>query len=102
MHKDLESWQKKSLAQQMADIGSEVHRAINWKEKQNKEYSKLAFVRSLELIDASLLNKSASELKEILRVREVFADYFIGENIFKSTKENWEKYFMEFSVLVRR
>ena len=102
MHKDLKEWQKASLAQQMADIGSEVGRAINWRNKNNKNYSGLAFKRALELIDASLIGKSASQLKEILRAREVFTDFFVGENSFNSTEESWNKYFLQFNLLARR
>jgi len=35
-----ERWFKLSLAEQLANIGSEVIRAINWKEKGREDYSK--------------------------------------------------------------
>ena len=35
----------------MANVGSEVERALNWQAKGNKEYSRLAFERALELLD---------------------------------------------------
>lgn len=43
-------WHRKSFLEQMAHIGSEVYRAISWREK-NPEYSDSAFLRSLELFD---------------------------------------------------
>ena len=45
-HKDLAlgRWQKFSLLEQMANIGAEVGRAINWKNR-NEENSKMAFER---------------------------------------------------------
>jgi hypothetical protein len=39
-------WQKLNFFEQMANIGSEVERAILWREK-DKEYSKLAIYRAL-------------------------------------------------------
>ena len=55
-HKELSQgkWQKMSLIEQMANIGSEVERAINWKNKNDKEYSRMAFERALELIDLTI------------------------------------------------
>ena len=50
-------WQKKSFLEQMANIGSEVYRAINWKNKGNGEYAQLAFERSLELFDLSKIEE---------------------------------------------
>lgn len=55
-HKELSrgKWKKLSLIEQMANIGSEVERAISWKNKNSKEYSAMAFERALELIDLTL------------------------------------------------
>lgn len=51
-HKDLTSsrWNKFSLMEQMANIGSEVFRAISWRTKDHK-LSQLSFERALELFD---------------------------------------------------
>ena len=40
-------WFDLSLMEQMANIGAEVGRAINWKNKANLEYSRFAFERAL-------------------------------------------------------
>jgi len=75
-------WKKLTFPEQMANIGSEVIRAISWQQKNNPEYSKLAFFRSLELlsltIDCQIKNKS--RLKELTRLYEVLGDYFLGKN----------------------
>ena len=95
-HKNLgqKKWQKLSLIEQMANIGSEVERAINWKQKKDKEYSKLAFERALELIDLTMADKkNLKRLQEITRVRESLVDYFAGENNYSSSGQDWKNYF---------
>jgi hypothetical protein len=95
-------WSQFSTLEQMANIGAEVGRAINWRKKNNLEMSKNAFYRALELIDFSINDqKNKNSLKEILRVREVLADYFMGENIYQSTDKAWEKYFYYFNFAAR-
>lgn len=101
-HKDLVSRFKKfSLCEQMANIGAEVGRAINWRSK-NIELGKKAFYRALELFDFTIDDpKNKNSLKEILRAREIFADYFIGDNVYHSTPEGWNKYFYYFNKAAR-
>ncbi|MBN3039929.1 MAG: hypothetical protein JW867_02255 [Candidatus Omnitrophica bacterium] len=104
-HKDLASgrWQTFSFFEQMANIGSEVERAIKWKQKNNPDYSKQACNRALELIDLTLEQKHRfSCLKELARVRESIVDYFYGQNLFKSDDKSWQKYFFNFTLAARR
>ncbi|NIA18259.1 MAG: hypothetical protein GWO79_00020 [Actinobacteria bacterium] len=103
-HKQLASgdWKKLSFAAQMANIGSEVERAIKWKNKKNKEYSQMAFERALELLDLTVADeKNKKRLKEIIRVREVLADYFAFQNEYHSTDEKWSSYFYAFNFAAR-
>ena len=103
-HKELSQgrWEKLSFFEQMANIGSEVERAINWKNKNNKEYSQLAFERALELIDLTIADqKNLKRLRELTRVRENFADYFIGGNNYSSSEKNWKNYFYSFAFASR-
>ena len=104
-HKDLAAgrWSKLSFLEQMANIGSEVERALTWEKKQNDSYKAKAFERALELIDLTLENiNSRSRLKELARVREAVVDYFFGTNQFKSTEASWRKYFSHFTYAARR
>ena len=96
-HKKLSkgNWQKKPFLEQMANIGSEVYRAISWREKGNEEYAQMAFNRSLELFDLSKESKlKYSQYKELLRMREIWVDYFKYDNEYNSTGESINKYFM--------
>ncbi len=95
-------WKELSFFEQMANIGSEVERALNWKNKNNQEYSQMAFERALELIDLTLADeKNKKHLKEIARTREVLVDYFFGDNIYKSTERSWRNYFFAFNFAAR-
>ncbi len=94
-------WKKFTFAEQMANIGSEVIRAISWKKKRNLEYSKLAFYRALELIDLTrpCLLRDSYRLKEVSRIREALVDYFVADNQYCSSDLLWERYFLAFNYL---
>ena len=102
-HKELAQgrWFKLLFFEQMANIGSEVERAIKWRAK-NKDYSQGAFERVLELIDLTVDDpKNKSRLRELLRLREVLADYFCFDNIYGSTDKKWQNYFWAFNYAAR-
>jgi len=104
-HRELASgrWKQLSFFEQMANIGSEVERALNWQAKHNVEYCKQASNRALELIDLSLDNLvSYSRIKEVARLREAIVDYFYDTNQFMSTETLWRKYFLAFAYAARR
>lgn len=103
-HTGLEKrWNNFTLAEQMANIGAEVGRTINWRKKRNKTMSTNALYRGLELLDLTINDKkNKNSLKEILRVREALIDFFLGDNIYKSSDTIWEKYFYYFNFLARK
>jgi len=97
-HKDLtrEKWFSVDFFMQMADIGAEIGRAINWS-KKDKDSSQSAFYRGLELLDLTIEDKkNKNKLKELCRLREVIADYFYFDNIYKSTDMELNNYFYSF------
>jgi len=101
-HMNSERWFELTFFEQMANIGSEVERTIAWKEKNNPQYSKMAFERSLELLDLTISDpRNKSRLKELLRVRETLADYFEFDNIYKSSDKLWRGYFFPFNWAAR-
>lgn len=103
-HKQMVSgrWFEFSFFEQMANIGSEIERTIIWKEKNNQEYSCLAFERALELLDLTVADKkNTKRLKELLRVREVLIDYFQFDNEYKSSDKLWRGYFFPFNWAAR-
>ena len=101
-HKELAAgrWQQLTLIEQMANVGSEVHRMISWQER-NAEYSRAAFERALELLDLTLADpKNRQRLKEVCRVREALVDFTL-DNQYSTTAESWEKYFYAFNYAAR-
>ncbi len=95
-------WVRLSFPEQMANIGSEVLRTINWRDK-NKDYSAKAFDRALELLDLTLADqRNINRLRELARIREALADYFVFDNCYKSSDSLWEKYFLAFNYVARR
>lgn len=95
-------WNKFSIYEQMANIGAEVGRIVSWRIKGNKEMSRNALYRALELVDFTIADeKNRNRLGEICRMRELLVDYFAGDNIYKSTDEAWEKYFLFFNYKAR-
>lgn len=104
-HKNLANgrWQEFSFMEQMANVGSEIIRAISWKNKNNRAYSQLAFTRGLELLDLTIADeKNKARLKEIVRLREVLADYFAFNNIYGSNDRLWQNYFLAFNYAARQ
>lgn len=103
-HTDLsKDWELYSIYEQMANIGAEVGRSINWKKKNNSKMSLHAFYRALELIDFTIDDKkNENRLSEILRMRELIVDYIIGENVYHSNEKIWTKYFYYFNYAARR
>lgn len=98
----LAKWEQFSLAEQLANIGSEVERAIKWKNKGNPEYSRKAFERALELLDLTLADpKNKGRLKEISRTREALADHFYFDSTYNSSDEQWHRYFHAFNYAAR-
>jgi hypothetical protein len=103
-HKSLAEgrWQKLSFLEQMANIGSEVERAIRWKKKQNTESFTRAFERMLELIDLTAKDPAnRKRLRELMRVREALVDYLFYDNEYNSTDIKWQKYFTQFNYACR-
>jgi len=99
----IKRWCQLPLVEQLANVGSEVERAINWKQKNNLPYSEKAFFRALELMDFTISDQRHLErLKEIVRLRESLVDFFAGSNEFVSTNDSMKKYFLHFTYASRR
>ena len=93
-----ESWFKKSLFVQLANVGADIDRTINWK-ATNAQYSKDAFERVLELLTLTILDPKHTRAtrKELVRTRECLIDYFVYDNEYKTNDKIWHHYFFQFS-----
>ncbi len=104
-HKELAKgrWANMSFCEQMANIGSEVSRALNWQKKGKDTFSKEALNRAFELLDLTIdAIKKYSVNKELFRVKEALIDYFYGSNDFGSSEMLWRKYFDCFNYALRK
>ena len=96
-------WNQMPFMEQMANIGSEVERALNWRAKSNDTYCLQAAERALELMDLSLgATRNFPRLKELARVRESLVDYFFGTNEYSSTDVLLRNYFSSFTFSFRK
>ena len=101
IHKTLtpERWFKLSLLEQLANVGCDVDRTIQWKKKGDLTLSQQAFERALELMDLTKADPKnrGPRLKELCRVREALVDYFVYDNEYGSSDELWHEYFFCFN-----
>jgi len=101
IHKDLtlERWFRFSLFEQLANVGCDVERTIQWKKNGNLDYSQKAFERVLELLSITILDPKHSKgaRRELCRVRETLIDHFAYDNEYNSTDEQWQQYFYDFN-----
>ncbi|MDP2638817.1 MAG: hypothetical protein Q8P06_01455 [Candidatus Azambacteria bacterium] len=98
-HKNLATggWQKLSFYEQMGNIGSEINRALNWRDKDEKLYES-AVDRAFELLDLTIADSRwRSRLKEIIRARELLADAMFGGKEYKTSFEDLNRYFFHFA-----
>lgn len=104
-HKSLVAgrWFSMSLAEQLGNVGSEVGRVITAQKNGEKQREENAKERAIELFDLTVSDSRwSSRLKELVRGREVLADWFYGNNIYGSSPENLEKYFYYFAFAARK
>ncbi|MEK9170944.1 MAG: hypothetical protein AAB789_01350 [Patescibacteria group bacterium] len=102
-HKNLAAgkWKELSLAEQLANVGSETSRALNWQNKDEKLY-KNAINRALELLDLTISDpRWRQRLKEIVRVREFLGAVIFSDNEFKTSLKDLDKYFFNFALVAR-
>lgn len=103
-HRDLAAgrWFELSFFEQMANVGAEIGRTISWKNRNRPDYSQRAFERALELLDLTIRDKkNLGRLRELLRVREALADFYVFDNSYRSSDESWQRYFYAFQFAAR-
>ena len=94
------SWAKFSLEEQMANIGSEVGRTLRAKDNAARYWGAVA--RALDLFYLTIEDpRWKGRLREILRVRELFAAAALGSNEFKTSLQDLDRYFDYFVRFIR-
>lgn len=97
------NWLKLTLSAQLANIGSEVNRAIHWSKGREKENQQKSAERALELIDLTICDpRWQKRVVEITRMREVLCDFFLGKNSYQTTLKGLQNYFLQFALMARK
>jgi hypothetical protein len=97
-------WNELSLAEQLANIGSEVGRAIHaWDSGKTARFNN-ALDRGLELFDLTIADDRwrGPRRREIVRAREEFCRLFFDGQVDPTSSSGLERYFYHFGVLARR
>jgi hypothetical protein len=103
-HKELASgrWQRFSLAEQLANIGSEINRVIRWQGRDERLFWS-AVERGLELFYLTIADSRwRNQLKELTRLHEIFCDAVLGGEEYGSRLQDIERYFFYFAIYSRK
>jgi len=100
----IKRWHQLSILERLGNIGSEIERVTQWRERGNSDHAERALYRSLELLDLMLDDPrwKGPRRKEIARVREIVCDFFVGDNAYGTTSEYLKKYFYDFALTARQ
>jgi hypothetical protein len=103
-------WQTLSIVEQLANVGSEVERAIRAHQAGKQARFEHALDRALELFDltATDVRWRGSRRREILRAREEFCRLFFEADSSPTGSRGWEsktslrRYFLYYALAARR
>ena len=97
-------WQSMSLMEQLANVGSEVDRAIRAHAQGRHDRFERALDRALELFDLTATDPRWAQhrRREILRAREQFCRVFFDATAEPDLASYLGKYFLQFAVAARR
>lgn len=99
-----ERWAALSLAEQLANVGSEVDRAVVAWEAHRPDRFEKALARALELFDLTARDDRwrGHRRREILRSREEFCRLFFEDVPPPGAARTLRDHFLHFAVLARR
>jgi hypothetical protein len=97
-------WAALTLAEQLANVGSEVDRSITAWETHRSDRFDRALARALELFDLTARDDRwrGHRRREILRSREEFCRLFFDDDPSPVAARTLRAYFLRFAVLARQ
>lgn len=97
-------WPTLELVEQLANVGSEVERAIRAHANGNLTRWEYAQARALELFDLTATDARwrRARRREILRAREEFCRLFHATDVAPTSAEGLRRYFLAFAIAARR
>jgi hypothetical protein len=95
-------WMELTFAEQMANIGSEVIRAMKWRDRNRADYATMASDRALELLSLTIDDpRNRHRLRELTRLYECLVDYLYCDNIYSTEPDKLRNYFLAFNHAAR-
>ena len=96
-------WWTLGIVEQLANVGSEVGRALGARRAGRRERADSAFARALELLDLTSADPrwGGRRLREIRRAREELCRLYLGDPS-EDSAAGFEKYFLAFALAARR
>jgi hypothetical protein len=96
-------WERFSLVEQLANVGSEVERTIRAHEAGNGSRFENALTRALALFDLTAADSRWSTpcRREVLRAREEFCRLFYDPDVPAWSADGLRRYFLAFAVAAR-
>lgn len=96
-------WRTLTLVEQLANVGSEVERALRAESAGRTDRRDRALARALELFDLTAGDDRwrGPRRREVLRAREYVCRVFFDDTIEADAGEFLKKYFLQFAVAAR-
>jgi hypothetical protein len=96
-------WGRFTLAAQLANVGSEVDRAIRAHTAGEESRFTNALTRALTLFDLSATDARwrGPKRREVLRAREEFCRLFFDPEVAPDSAEGLQRYFLAFAMAAR-
>ena len=92
-----EQWFKMSVGLQISNIGSEVHRAIRYRNKNQQEKAERFCIKAIQLLERSKRDpKNSGRVGELEFAIEELVDFFLGNNIYETTEASLIRYYDAF------
>jgi hypothetical protein len=97
-------WLTLTLVDQLANVGSEVERAIRARHAGRETRFDNALARALELFDLTAADDRwrGPRRREILRAREEFCRLFFSDDVPPGSAAGLQRYFLAFAAAARR
>ena len=97
-------WERFALVEQMANVGSEVERAIRAHRSGQQDRFDRALDRALALFDLTATDRRwrAPQRREVLRAREEFCRLFFDPSVLPDSGEGLRRYFLAFARAARQ
>ena len=90
-------WFNMSVGMQLANVGSEVTRAIRWKNKNDQAKQRRFCEKAIELLELTKDDpKNEHRQGELNFCIEELEDYFLGENYYQTTDDMLIRYYDAF------